>query len=158
MSDRLKGKRAFVTAAAAGIGRACAIAFAREGATVFATDIDESGIAALEQGRHRRSRQGSTFADTAAVDAFAKRVGKIDILLNAAGFVHHGTVLDCSDEDWDFSFDLNVKSMHRTIRRSCRACWRAAAAASSTSPLARRCKAAGQPLCLQRDQGGGCGC
>ena len=54
--------------------------------------------------------------DTAAVAAMAKRAGKIDILLNAAGFVHHGTVLDCSDEDWDFSFDLNVKSMHRTIR------------------------------------------
>jgi 2-keto-3-deoxy-L-fuconate dehydrogenase len=54
--------------------------------------------------------------DTAAVDAMAKRVGTVDILLNAAGFVHHGTVLECSDEDWDFSFDLNVKSMHRTIR------------------------------------------
>jgi len=54
--------------------------------------------------------------DTAAVAAMAKRVGPVDILLNAAGFVHHGTVLDCSDEDWDFSFDLNVKSMHRTLR------------------------------------------
>src|SRR4029077_15914948 len=54
--------------------------------------------------------------DSAAVDAAAKRVGKVDILLNAAGFVHHGTVLECSDEDWDFSFDLNVKTMHRTIR------------------------------------------
>ena len=54
--------------------------------------------------------------DSAAVNAMAKRVGKIDILLNAAGFVHHGTILECSDEDWDFSFDLNVKSMHRTIR------------------------------------------
>src|SRR5882672_7773384 len=92
MSDRLKGKRAFVTAAAAGIGRACALAFAREGATVFATDLDESKLAAL------------------------KSEGITDILLNAAGFVHHGSVLECSDEDWDFSFDLNVKSMHRTIR------------------------------------------
>src|SRR5207302_7533992 len=115
MSDRLKGKRAFVTAGAAGIGRASAIAFAREGATVFATDIDEKGLAAL------KSEGVSEVAkldvrDTAAVAAMAKRVGKIDILLNAAGFVHHGTVLDCSDEDWDFSFDLNVKSMHRTIR------------------------------------------
>src|SRR6187399_330222 len=115
MADRLKGKRAVVTAAAAGIGRACAIAFAREGATVIATDINEKGIAALAQ-------QGITEAtrldvrNTADVDAFAKRVGKIDVLLNAAGFVHHGTILDCSEEDWDFSFDLNVKSMHRTIR------------------------------------------
>src|SRR5712672_1727233 len=101
MPDRLQGKRAFVTAGAAGIGRACAVAFAREGATVFATDIDEKGLALL-------GKDG--------VADMARRVGKTDILLNAAGFVHHGTVLECSDEDWDFSFDLNVKSMHRTIR------------------------------------------
>src|ERR1700749_2138157 len=115
MSDRLKGKRAFVTAAAAGIGRACAVAFAREGANVFATDIDEKGLATLK---------GEGVAEVARLDArssadfaaMAKRAGKVDILLNAAGFVHHGTILDCSDEDWDFSFDLNVKSMHRTIR------------------------------------------
>ena len=116
MSDRLKGKRAFVTAAAAGIGRACAIAFAREGATVFATDIDENGPRRAAKRRRRRSRRRLDVRDSAAVAAMAKRVGTVDILLNAAGFVHHGTVLDCSDDDWDFSFDLNVKSMHRTIR------------------------------------------
>ena len=115
MSDRLKGKRAFVTAAAAGIGRACAVAFAREGATVIATDVDEKGLEKLV-------KEGIAEAikldvrNTAAVDAMAKHVGKVDILLNAAGFVHHGTVLECSEADWDFSFDLNVKSMHRTIR------------------------------------------
>jgi 2-keto-3-deoxy-L-fuconate dehydrogenase len=115
MSDRLKGKRAFVTAAAAGIGRASAIAFAREGASVFATDIDEKGLAALKnEGIAEVAKLDAR--DSAAVAAMAKRVGAIDVLLNAAGFVHHGTVLDCSDEDWDFSFDLNVKSMHRTIR------------------------------------------
>jgi 2-keto-3-deoxy-L-fuconate dehydrogenase len=115
MSDRLKGKRAFVTAAAVGIGRACALAFAREGATVFATDIDESKLAALKnEGVAEVAKLDAR--DSAAVAAMAKRAGKTDILLNAAGFVHHGTVLDCSDEDWDFSFDLNVKSMHRTIR------------------------------------------
>jgi 2-keto-3-deoxy-L-fuconate dehydrogenase len=115
MSDRLKGKRAVVTAAAAGIGRACAIAFAREGATVIATDINEQGIAALtKEGVAETTRLD--VRNTADVNAFAKRVGKTDILLNAAGFVHHGTILDCSEEDWDFSFDLNVKSMHRTIR------------------------------------------
>ena len=115
MSDRLKGKRAFVTAAAVGIGRACAVAFAREGATVFATDIDESKLAALKsEGIAEVAKLDAR--DSAAVAAMAKRAGKTDILLNAAGFVHHGTVLDCSDEDWDFSFDLNVKSMHRTIR------------------------------------------
>jgi len=115
MSDRLKGKRAFVTAGAAGIGRACALAFAREGASVFATDVDEKGLASL-------AKDGVTdvarldVRDSDAVAAMAKRVGKVDILLNAAGFVHNGTVLDCSDADWDFSFDLNAKSMHRTIR------------------------------------------
>jgi 2-keto-3-deoxy-L-fuconate dehydrogenase len=115
MSDRLKGKRAFVTAAAVGIGRACALAFAREGATVFATDIDETKLAALKsEGIAEVARLDAR--DSAAVAAMAKHAGKTDILLNAAGFVHHGTVLDCSDEDFDFSFDLNVKSMHRTIR------------------------------------------
>ena len=115
MSDRLKGKRTFVTAASAGIGRACAIAFAREGATVIATDIDEKGLATLAQEGIAETTRLDV-RNTADVNAFAKRVGKIDVLLNAAGFVHHGTILDCSDEDWDFSFDLNVKSMHRTIR------------------------------------------
>jgi 2-dehydro-3-deoxy-L-fuconate 4-dehydrogenase len=115
MSDRLKGKRAFVTAGAAGIGRACALAFAREGATVFATDLDEKGLAQLaKDGVSEVARLD--VLDSAAVAAMAKRVGKVDILLNAAGFVHNGTVLECSDEEWDFSFDLNVKSMHRTIR------------------------------------------
>jgi 2-keto-3-deoxy-L-fuconate dehydrogenase len=115
MSDRLKGKRAFVTAAAAGIGRASALAFAREGATVFATDIDEKGLAALKsEGIPEVARLDAR--NTADVIAMAKRAGEVDILLNAAGFVHHGTVLECCDEDWDFSFDLNVKSMHRTIR------------------------------------------
>src|ERR1700722_8885000 len=115
MSDRLKGKRAFVTAAAAGIWPASAIAFAREGASVFATDIDEKGLADLAaEGVKDVARLDAR--DTAAVAAMAKRVGAVDILLNAAGFVHHGTVLECSDEDWDFSFDLNVKSMHRKIR------------------------------------------
>lgn len=115
MSGRLKGKRAFVTAAAAGIGRASAIAFAREGATVIATDIDDKQLAALtKEGVAEVARLDAR--DSAAVAAMAKQVGTIDVLLNAAGFVHHGTVLECSDDDWDFSFDLNVKSMHRTLR------------------------------------------
>src|SRR5437660_4940615 len=115
MGDRLKGKRAFVTAGAAGIGRACAAAFAREGASVFATDIDEKGLAQLKsEGVSDVARLD--VRDTGAVSAIANRVGNIDILLNAAGFVHHGTVLECSDDDWDFSFDLSVKSMHRTLR------------------------------------------
>jgi 2-keto-3-deoxy-L-fuconate dehydrogenase len=114
MSERLKDKRAFVTAAAAGIGRACALAFAREGASVFATDVNAEGLASL-------AAEGIEIAaldarDTAAIEAMAAQAGPIDVLLNAVGFVHHGTVLDCSEADWDFSFDLNVKTMHRTIR------------------------------------------
>lgn len=115
MSNRLKGKRAFVTAGAVGIGRACALAFAREGATVIATDIDEKGVALITKDGVAETAKLDV-RDTAAVEAMAKKVGDIDILLNAAGFVHHGDALNCSDADWDFSFDLNVKSMHRTIR------------------------------------------
>ncbi|MFZ9914323.1 MAG: SDR family oxidoreductase, partial [Phycisphaerales bacterium] len=115
MSGRLAGKRAFVTAGAAGIGRACALAFAREGAQVVATDIDEAGLAALA-GTHGAIRtERLDVRDFAAVRAAAARAGDTDILLNAAGFVHQGTVLDCDEAGWDFSFDLNVKSVYRTL-------------------------------------------
>jgi 2-keto-3-deoxy-L-fuconate dehydrogenase len=109
--DRLKGKVALLTAAAAGIGRATAEAFAAEGARVIATDLDPSKLAGL-QGDLRKL----DIRSTEAVEALAKEVGPIDVLFNCAGFVHHGSVLECSESDWDFSFDLNVKSMHRTIR------------------------------------------
>jgi 2-keto-3-deoxy-L-fuconate dehydrogenase len=114
MAGRLQGKRAFVTAAAAGIGRACAMLFAREGAQVTATDIDEKSFAELKAAGVTETFKLDVL-DTAAVNEAAQRTGKVDVLLNAAGYVHHGTVLECSDKDWDFSFDLNVKSMHRTI-------------------------------------------
>lgn len=115
MAGRLKGKRAFVTAAAAGIGRACAIVFAKEGAVVTATDIDDRSFDELKKAGIADAFKLDVLS-TDAVNEAAKRVGTIDVLLNAAGFVHHGTVLECSDKDWDFSFDLNVKSMHRTIK------------------------------------------
>lgn len=111
MPGRLKGKTAVVTAAGQGIGRAIAAAFAAEGATVYATDLDVAKLDGLARVKKRRLDVRST----KAVNAFAEKVGAIDILCNAAGFVHHGTVLECSDADWEFSFDLNVKSMHRTI-------------------------------------------
>ena len=115
MADRLKGKLAFCTASSAGIGKATAIAFAREGARVIASDIDESGFDELKKaGIHECVKLDAR--DATAIEAQAKRLGAVDVLFNAAGFVHHGTILDCSDEDWDFSFDLNAKSMHRTIR------------------------------------------
>src|SRR5271155_2896229 len=111
VADRLSGKVALLTAAAAGIGRATAQAFAREGARVIATDIDVAGLAGLDAEALKLDVRS-----TEAVEALARQIGAIDVLFNCAGFVHHGTVLDCSDADWDFSFDLNVKSMHRTIR------------------------------------------
>ena len=82
-----------------------------EGAQVVATDIDLDGLAGLDAETARLDVRS-----TEAVAALAREIGPIDILFNCAGFVHHGSVLDCSDEDWDFSFDINVKSMHRTIR------------------------------------------
>jgi 2-keto-3-deoxy-L-fuconate dehydrogenase len=109
--NRLKGKTALLTAAGAGIGRAVAVAFAAEGARVIATDLDEAALAGLG-GETRKLDVRST----EAVAALAREIGPIDVLFNCAGFVHHGTVLDCDDAAWDFSFDLNVKSMHRTIR------------------------------------------
>jgi 2-keto-3-deoxy-L-fuconate dehydrogenase len=111
MAGRLAGKTAVMTAAAAGIGRATAEAFAREGARVVATDIDLGGLAGLAAETRKVDVRSSE-----AVEALARDIGPIDVLFNCAGFVHHGTALDCSDADWDFSFDLNVKSMHRTIR------------------------------------------
>jgi 2-keto-3-deoxy-L-fuconate dehydrogenase len=107
----MTGKVALVTAAAAGIGRATAEAFAREGARVIATDIDVAGLEGVTAEKRRLDVRSSE-----AVDALAREIGAVDVLFNCAGFVHHGTVLECSDADWDFSFDLNVKSMHRTIR------------------------------------------
>ena len=112
---RLDGKRAFLTAAGQGIGRATAEAFAREGAEVIATDVDISKLHGLEKAAVARL-EALDVLSTPAVEQLAASVGKIDVLFNCAGFVHHGSVLDCSEREWDFSFDLNVKSMHRTIR------------------------------------------
>jgi 2-keto-3-deoxy-L-fuconate dehydrogenase len=112
--NRLKGKRAFLTAAGAGIGKATAIAFAAEGAVVIATDLKTDLLADLK-GKGVAETYSLDVRDTKAVRAMAEKVGAVDILFNCAGFVHHGTVLTTSDEEWDFSFDLNVKSMHRTI-------------------------------------------
>lgn len=110
--DRLKGKRVVVTAAGQGIGRAFAEAFHREGAEVLATDINEKTLASLAGIATRRL----DVTDGAAVAALAAERGAIDVLANCAGYVHQGTILDGTEEDWDFTFDLNVKSMYRMIR------------------------------------------
>lgn len=112
--NRLKGKRAFITAAGAGIGRETAILFAAEGAEVIATDLKIDLIADLKD-KGVAQVHSLDVRDTAGVNALAAEVGPVDILFNCAGFVHHGTALTTSEDDWDFSFDLNVKSMHRTI-------------------------------------------
>jgi len=117
MSDRLKGKTALITAAGQGIGRAIAEAFIAEGGVVIATDVAEDKVAAVD-GARRRQKLDVRAPDQ--IDALAKSVagefGALDILVNCAGYVANGSVLDCTDKDWDFSFDLNVKSMHRMIK------------------------------------------
>jgi 2-keto-3-deoxy-L-fuconate dehydrogenase len=116
MGGRLAGKIALLTAAGQGIGRATAQAFADEGAIVWATDIDERLLSTLSQERPDIRIRRLDALNTQDILACAAELGAIDILFNCAGYVHHGSILDCSEKDWDFSFDLNVKSMYRTCR------------------------------------------
>lgn len=113
---RLEGKTAFLTAAGQGIGAATARAFADEGARVVATDISEESLAALRAERPAIVTSVLDVRDTGAVEAASERIGAVDILFNCAGYVHHGTVLDCDEAAWELSFDINVKAMWRTIR------------------------------------------
>lgn len=112
MSQNFAGQTVVVTAAAQGIGRATAERFASLGARVIATDINEHALATLE-GVEKRVLN---VLDGDAVKAFAEEVGPIDVLFNCAGYVHAGTILECEEKDWDFSFDLNAKAMYRTCR------------------------------------------
>ena len=112
---RLQGKTIVITAAGQGIGRACALAMAREGATVWATDLNPALLAAYHGTAGIRTAELNVL-NTQEVDDFAGRAGAIDVLLNCAGYVHQGDIMQTSENDWDFSMDLNVKSMYRTIR------------------------------------------
>ncbi len=112
---RLAGKIALITAAGQGMGRAAAVAFAREGATVWATDVSAGALDSLKgEARVKTHRLDVTSNDEVA--AAAKLVGTIDVLFNCAGFVHHGSLLDAPERDWDAGFDLNVKSMYRMTK------------------------------------------
>jgi len=115
---RLEGKRAVVTAAAQGIGRATALAFAEEGASVLATDINEAKLSELAGSPVAGSLSTAVLdvTDRSAVETLAGSVEAPDILFNCAGFVHHGTLLESTEEEWDFAMDLNVRSMYRMAR------------------------------------------
>lgn len=111
MSGRLAGKTAFVTAAGQGIGRACAELFLAEGARVIASDLDAAKLAGLDCETHALD-----VCNAAAVAALPTQTGPVDVLMNCAGIVHHGTILECDEAAWAFSNDLNVTAMYRTIR------------------------------------------
>jgi len=117
MADRLKGKTAVVTAAAQGIGRASALAFAAEGARVIATDIDTGKLDSLKaEGAGKIAVRRLDVTKKDEIDALAEETGAAEVLLNCAGFVHHGTILDCSEADWDFTLELNLRGAYRMIR------------------------------------------
>ena len=112
MSGRLEGKKIIVTAAGQGIGKATAIAFHNEGASVTATDLNDKTLADLKKEYPNINIQTLDSTDNNAILEFVKTLDKVDVLFNAVGFVHHGTILDCEEKDWDFSFDVNIKAMY----------------------------------------------
>ena len=116
MSGRLEGKKIVVTAAGQGIGKATAIAFHNEGAHVIATDLNEITLADLNKEYPNIKIKTLDSTDNNAILDFVKTLDEVNVLFNAVGFVHHGTILDCEEKDWDFSFDVNIKSMYFMCR------------------------------------------
>ena len=116
MTARLKNKRTLITAAGQGIGLATALAFANEGAEVVATDINPDTLNSLSNENPRIETRLLDVTKPEEIQQAAEETGPIDVLFNCAGFVHHGTILDCDENDWEFSFNLNVRSMYRMIR------------------------------------------
>ena len=112
MSGRLEGKKILVTAAGQGIGKATAIAFQKEGAHVTATDLNDKTLADLNKEYPEIKVQKLDSTDNNAILEFTKTLDRVDVLFNAVGFVHHGTILECDEKDWDFSSNVNVKSMY----------------------------------------------
>ena len=116
MGKRLENKNIVVTAAGQGIGRATAIAFNIEGANVYATDINETTLKSLNKEHQNIKVKRLDSTDNSAVEEFSNSLDKIDVLFNAVGFVHHGSILECDEKDWDFSFNVNIKSMYFMIK------------------------------------------
>ena len=116
MNGRLENKNIIVTAAGQGIGKATAIAFHNEGANVTATDLNEKTLTDLNKEFPKIKVITLDSTDNAAIKTFADNMSKVDVLFNAVGFVHHGTILDCEEKDWDFSFNVNIKSMYFMIK------------------------------------------
>jgi NAD(P)-dependent dehydrogenase (short-subunit alcohol dehydrogenase family) len=116
MSGRLEGKKIVVTAAGQGIGKATAIAFHNEGAHVIATDLNDKTLADLNKEYPNIKIKTLDSTDNKAILDFVKTLDEVNVLFNAVGFVHHGTILDCEEKDWDFSFDVNIKSMYFMCR------------------------------------------
>ena len=115
MNGRLSGKTALVTAAGQGMGRAAALAMAREGASVCATDVNENFLEEFKGVANVTTRRLDVL-DDAAVEKLVGELPPLSILFNCAGYVHNGTILDCAPQDWEFSFNLNVRAMYMTIR------------------------------------------
>ena len=115
MTGRLEGKTAFITAAAQGMGRAAALAFAREGARVWATDVNAQGLKDLD-GKDGIRTRALDVTDESAIRKVAAEAGEVEVLFNCAGVVHHGSILDASMKDWDQAFAINVKSMFLVSR------------------------------------------
>ena len=151
-----RAKSRWSTAAGQGIGRAIAEAFIAEGAIVIATDVDANKLQGLKAKKAIKLDVLSSAAVMELAKAIEAEFGGLDVLANVAGYVHQGTVLDCTDRDWDFSFDLNVKSMHRTIKAFLPAMLaKGGGSIVNMSSGVSSVKGPAQPLRLRRDQGGG---
>ena len=146
MGKRLEGKNAIVTAAGQGIGKATAITFHNEGANVFATDINEKTLKSLKEQFPKINVFKLDSTNKEDVDSYCSHMNNIDILFNAVGFVHHGTILDCEEKDWDFSFNTNIKSMYfmckavlpKMLEKNCGSIINVASVASSIKGLPNR--------------------
>ena len=142
MTGRLAGKTALVTAAGQGIGHASALAMAREGATVIATDMNPKLLAQFAGVANVTTRTLDVLDDAAVAKAF-QEAPPLQILFNCAGFVHNGTILDCSPKDWDFSFNLNVRAMYTAIRAALPKMLSASASAGTTASIINMASIAG---------------